>query len=111
MGSIPGSGRSPGKGNGYLLQYSCLENPKDRGTWRATFPGVARVGHDLATTQQPQRCREKITEVKASQTAVAPKCFISKGCWRDKEHQQNQRNNRAVCWRKTTKFCKATSFS
>ena len=77
MGSIPGSGRSPGKGNGYLLQYSCLQNPKDRGTWRATFPGVARVGHDLATTQQqPQRCREKITELKASQTAVTPKCFI-----------------------------------
>jgi len=31
--SIPGSGRSPGEGNGNLLQYSCLENPMDRGTW------------------------------------------------------------------------------
>ena len=35
-GSIPGSGRSPGEGNGYPLQYSCLENPTDRGAWRAT---------------------------------------------------------------------------
>ena len=36
VGSIPGSGRSPGRGTGHLLQYSCLENPMDRGAWRAT---------------------------------------------------------------------------
>ena len=41
-GSIPGSGRSPGKGNGSPLQYSCLENPVDRGGWRATVQGVAK---------------------------------------------------------------------
>ena len=35
-GSIPGSGRSPGEGNGYPFQYSCLENPMDTGVWRAT---------------------------------------------------------------------------
>ena len=40
-GSIPGSGRSPGDGNGNPLQYSCLENPMDRGTWQATVHGVA----------------------------------------------------------------------
>ena len=40
-GPIPGSGRSPGEGNGYPLQYSCLENPMDRGAWRATVLGVA----------------------------------------------------------------------
>ena len=39
--SIPGSGRSPGEGNGNPLQYSCLENPMDRRAWRATVPGVA----------------------------------------------------------------------
>ena len=33
LGSIPGSGRSPGEGNGNPLQYSCLENPMDGGTW------------------------------------------------------------------------------
>ena len=41
-GSIPGSGRSPGEGNGNPLQYSCLENPMDRGAWRATDHGVAK---------------------------------------------------------------------
>ena len=41
-GSIPGSGRSPGKGNGNPLQYSCLENPMDRGAWRATVHRVAK---------------------------------------------------------------------
>ena len=48
-GSIPGSGRSPGEGNGYPLQYSCLENPMDRGAWWATVQGVTRVGHNLVT--------------------------------------------------------------
>ena len=41
VGSIPGSGRSPGEGHGKPLQYSCLENPIDRGAWRATVLGVA----------------------------------------------------------------------
>ena len=39
-GSIPGSGRSPGEGNGYPLQYSCLENSVNRGAWQATVLGV-----------------------------------------------------------------------
>ena len=39
--SIPGLGRSPRKGNGDPLQYSCLENPMDRGAWRAIVHGVA----------------------------------------------------------------------
>ena len=41
-GSIPRWGRSPGEGNGNLLQYSCLENPMDRGAWWATVQGVAK---------------------------------------------------------------------
>ena len=41
-GSIPGSGRSPGGGNGNPLQYSCLENPMDRGVWQATVLRVAK---------------------------------------------------------------------
>ena len=40
VGSIPGSGRSSGVGNGNLLQYSCLENYMDRGVWQTTVPGV-----------------------------------------------------------------------
>ena len=42
VGSIPGLGRSPGEGNGNLLQYSCLENPVDRGFWQATVQGVTK---------------------------------------------------------------------
>ena len=46
---IPWSGRSLGEGNDYPFQYSCLENPMDRGAWRATVHGSQRVGHDLVT--------------------------------------------------------------
>ena len=42
MGSIPGSGRFPGEGNGNPLQYSCLENPVDRGAWRAKVDRVIK---------------------------------------------------------------------
>ena len=41
VGSVPGLERSPGEGNGNMLQYSCLGNPKDRGTWQATVHVVA----------------------------------------------------------------------
>ena len=41
-GSIPGSGRSPREGNGYSIQYACLKNSIDRGTWRATVHGVTK---------------------------------------------------------------------
>ena len=52
-GLIPGSGRSPGEGNGTPLQHSCLGNPMDRGAWQATVHGVTRVGHNLVTKPQP----------------------------------------------------------
>ena len=42
LGSIPGLGRSPGEGNGYPLQYSCLENLMDRGAWQAIVHGVSK---------------------------------------------------------------------
>ena len=44
LGSIPGSRKYPGEGNGNPLQYSCLENSMDRGAWRATVHGVAQSG-------------------------------------------------------------------
>ena len=54
VGSIPGSGKSPGGGNGNPLQYSCLENPKDRGAWWTTVRGIT----ELDTTQHTRgdRC-------------------------------------------------------
>ena len=42
LGLIPGSGKSPGEGKGYPLQYSCLENPMDRGAWWATVHGITK---------------------------------------------------------------------
>ena len=52
-GSIPGSGRSPGEENGSPLQYSCLENPMDKGAWQAAVHRIARVGHNLGTKPPP----------------------------------------------------------
>ena len=46
--SIPGWGRSPGEGNGKPLQYSCLENPKDRGAWQVTLHGVTKSQTQLS---------------------------------------------------------------
>ena len=50
LGSVPGLGRSPGERNGNPLQYSCLENPIDKGTWWAS-PWNRRVGHGLEANQ------------------------------------------------------------
>ena len=64
--SVPGLGRSPGEGNGNLLQYSCLENPMDRGAWQATVHGVAKSWTQLSNqhfhfhrTQNSDRDRVK----------------------------------------------------
>ena len=43
LGPIPGSGSFPGEGNGYSLQYACLENPMGRGAWQATVHGTAEL--------------------------------------------------------------------
>ena len=61
LGSIPELGRSPGGGNGNLLQYSCLGKSMDRGLWWAIVHGVARVRHGLAT--------KTTTTIKVTQTA------------------------------------------
>ena len=49
---IPGSRRSPVKGNGNPFQYSCLGNPMDSEAWQDIDYGITRIGHDLATKQQ-----------------------------------------------------------
>ena len=52
LGSIPGSRRPPGGGHGNPLQYACLENPMDRGAWRAPVHGVAKSRTRLSNTAQ-----------------------------------------------------------
>ena len=55
VGSIPGLGRSPGEGHGNSLQCFCLENPMDRGAWRATIQSIAESDTAEATDQVPTR--------------------------------------------------------
>ena len=57
-GSIPGSGRSPGEGNGNPLQYSCLENSIDRGTWWATVHGVTKSQTQLSDSACMHACTD-----------------------------------------------------
>ena len=68
LGSIPGSGRCPGEGNGNPLQYSCLGNPMGRGAWRATAHRVTRVRHDSVTKPPSQNNLSQQME--------------SRSCWR-----------------------------
>ena len=53
-GWIPGFGRSPGGGHGNPFQYSCLENPMDRGAWRATVHGVTKNRTQLSDLRLPE---------------------------------------------------------
>ena len=62
MHSIPGLGRFPGERNGYPLQYSCLENPMDRGALWASVHGIARVRHDLVTKQLDHYTKKRLAE-------------------------------------------------
>ena len=59
LGLIPGLGRSPGGGHGNTLQYSCLENPMDRGAWWAT---VHRVHKELDTTEVTEHAHTHKTD-------------------------------------------------
>ena len=70
-GSIPGLGRSPGEGNGYPLQYCCLENPMDRGAWRATVYRVAQSHTRLKQLSTHTRHRLR---VKCHKTALLFSC-------------------------------------
>ena len=70
QGLIPGSGRSPGGGHGNPLQYSCLENPSDRGAWGATVHGVAK---ELGTTGGTEQARTHRELIKVEQQHSNPK--------------------------------------
>ena len=80
-GLIPGSGRSPGVGNGNLLQYSCLESSMDRGTWQATVHGVTKSWTWLKwlsthiRVHQETETRAGILVVKVGKSEVAQSCL------------------------------------
>ena len=72
VGSIPGSGRSPGRGHGNPLQYFCLKNPMDRGAWWATVHGIAKSWTRLSTHTHTHTTQAVIAE-------VAGICWVSHG--------------------------------
>ena len=90
VGSIPGSGRSPGRGKVAPLQYSCLENPMGRGAWRATAHGVARVRHDPRCLAHPQLWNKLDFCSYYSSLAQGPDFFISLECLLGDVSQWNQ---------------------
>ena len=67
--SIPGLGRSPGEGNGYPLQYSCLENPVDQGAWQATAHGLSK---DLDTTLMKTKPPLPLTRLSPGSSPAIP---------------------------------------
>ena len=82
-GSIPGSGRSPGEGNGNPLWYPCLENPMDRGAWRATVHRVTKSQTQLSVhvyacththTHRQTRQTKRRWFLFGEQRAVVPSC-------------------------------------
>ena len=62
LGSIPVSGRSPGEGNGYPLQYSCLQNPMDRGAWGTAVHTATKNQKQLKRLTNARRCGMRIAE-------------------------------------------------
>ena len=63
LGSIPGLGRSPREGNGNPLQYTCQENPMDRGAWRTTDPGITKSGTQVKESAVTERLTLSLSKV------------------------------------------------
>ena len=72
VGLIPGSGRYPGEGNGYPLQYSCLENSMNRGIWQATVHGVTKSQTQVVFSSESVLC---IRWLKCSLHQLQLQCF------------------------------------
>ena len=89
--SIPGSGRSPGEGNGYPLRYSCLENSMDRGAWQATVHGITELSMTewLTLSFFTIILQKKLYEQKNNRSRHWKQTCLSKGKYRWEELIQN----------------------
>ena len=107
LGSIPGSGRSPGEGNSNRLQYSCLENPMDRGAWWAAVHGVAKswtlLSHKLPTSTRSWKKQESSRKTSISALLTMPKpltVWITINCgkfWKRWEYQMTWSASWEIC--------------
>ena len=77
QGSVPGLGRSPGEGNGNSLQYSCLENSKDRGAWQATIQGVAELDTDFSVQHWKPKKEQSNASDSEEKLISSPELYIS----------------------------------
>ena len=83
-GSIPGWERSPGGGHSTPLQYSCLENPMDRGAWRATVHGVTKSRNQLSARNNQQRPSLPCLHPSIPSTSFCPKGLLFVRKWQGK---------------------------
>ena len=96
LGSIPGLGRSPGEENSYPLQYSCLENPTDRGTWQATVHGVTKSRTWLSdwTEMMASVVAQQVKNLPAMQEALVR--FLD---WEDLLEKRIATHSSILAWR------------
>ena len=80
-GSVPGSGRSPGGGHSNPLQYSCLENPMDRGAWWATVHEVTESQTQMSDWAQAQACFSQLMKFHLSEYSFPHFSYILKSIW------------------------------
>ena len=90
LGSLPGSARSPGEGNGNPLQYSCLENSMDRGAWRATVYGVSK-------SQDPKYMSLYIKQVNSSKNLLHSTGHSAQGLVITYNGKESEKENICVC--------------
>ena len=101
-GSIPGLGRSPGEGKGYLLQYSCLENSMDRGSWQATVHGDAELDSIewlmcVCVCVRNYRIKNFSLLIKSEISTTI--CFPCSLAWTKQTHTHNNNKTHRLPWR------------
>ena len=102
-GSISGLGRPPGVGNGNPLQYSCLENPMDRGAWQATVHGIAKSQARLST-------HTSVTAIIISSVSGRVYALVkSMRKWISAGRSKHKSNNKRSVWM-TEDHCKYSGF-